>query len=51
MWALVESNEIKEIIRNSKPMTIGNVQYPSNIFSSWSSSDLEAIGLYEITID
>ena len=51
MWALVESNSISEIISNPKPMVIGDVQYPKNIFTSWSSSDLEAIGLYEITID
>ena len=51
MWALVESNSISEIISNPKPMVNSDVQYPKNIFTSWSSSDLEAIGLYEITID
>ena len=51
MWALVESNNITKLIRNPKPMVIGDVQYPSNIFSSWSSADLKAIGLYEISVD
>ena len=51
MWALVESNKIKEIIRNSKPIIIGDVQYPSNIFSSWTSVELKNLGLYEVSID
>jgi len=51
MWALVEDNNISEIISNPKPMVIGDVQYPSNIFTSWSSTELEAIGLYEISVD
>ena len=32
-------------------MVIGDVQYPSNIFASWSSAELKAVGLYEITLD
>lgn len=51
MWALVESNSITEIIRNPKPMVIGDVQYPKNIFNQWSSSELEAIGIYSVTMD
>ena len=51
MWALVESNNITKLIPNPKPMVIGDVQYPSNIFTSWNSTELEAIGLYEITVD
>ena len=51
MWALVESNNITEIIRNPKGISIGDVQYPSSIFTMWSSSELEAIGLYYITVD
>ena len=51
MWALVESNNITEIIRNPKGISIGDVQYPSNIFTSWSSAELKAIGLYKISVD
>ena len=36
---------------NPKPMVIGDVQYPPNIFTSWSSAELKAIGLYEISVD
>ena len=51
MWALVESNNITKLIRNPKSIEIGNVQYPSNIFTSWSLSELKAVGLYQITVD
>ena len=51
MWALVEDNNITKLIGNPKPMVIGDVQYPSNIFTSWSSAELKAIGLYEISVD
>ena len=51
MWALVESNNITEVIESSKPMKIGGVQYPQNIFNMWSKSELEAIGIYEVVQD
>ena len=51
MHALVESNEITEIISRPKAMIIGDTQYPHNIFSLWSESELKAIGLYPIIID
>ena len=51
MHALVESNEITEIISRPKAMIIGDIQYPQNIFSLWSESELKAIGLYPIIID
>jgi hypothetical protein len=51
MWALVESNNITEVIKSSKPMKIGGVQYPQNIFNVWSKSELEGIGIYEVVQD
>ena len=51
MWARVESNSIQEIIRNPKPLKIGDTQYSSNIFSLWETSELQSIGLYPIEID
>ena len=51
MWAKVEGASITEIINRPKSLTIGDVQYPHNIFGLWSASELEAIGIYEITID
>ena len=51
MWAKVEGASITEIINRPKSLTIGDVQYPHNIFGLWSASELEAIGIYEVTID
>ena len=51
MWALVESNNVTKVYTRPKAITIGDVNYPSNIFMLWSSSELEAIGIYEIVID
>jgi len=48
MYALVENNEITKFINNPKAMVIGDVQYPAKIFQLWSTSELEAIGIYEI---
>ena len=51
MWALVESNNVTQVYARPKGLTIGDVNYPSNIFMLWSSSELEALGIYEIVID
>jgi len=51
MWALVESDNITQVYTRPKGLTIGSVNYPSNIFMLWTSSELEAIGIYEIVID
>ena len=51
MWALVESGSVSKIYAQPKQLTIGDVNYPSNIFSMWTSSELEAIGIYEVVIN
>jgi hypothetical protein len=51
MWALVENNNVVKVFTRPKALTIGDNQYPSNIMSVWSSEELEAIGIYEVTID
>jgi len=51
MWALVESGSVSKIYNFPKQLTIGDVNYPSNIFTMWTSSELEAIGIYEVVID
>ena len=51
MWALVESNNVTKVYPRPKALTIGDVNYPSNIFMLWSSSELEAIGIYAVVID
>ena len=51
MWAKIEDASITGLIPKPKSLTIGDVQYPHNIFGLWSVSELEAIGIYEVTID
>tara|TARA_R110002020_G_scaffold59384_2_gene161901 strand:+ start:499 stop:1113 length:615 start_codon:yes stop_codon:yes gene_type:complete len=51
MWALVESGSVTQIYTRPKQLTLGDIQYPQNIFMLWSSSELEAIGIYQVVID
>jgi hypothetical protein len=51
MWALVESDNVTQVFTRPKGMTIGEVNYPSNIFMLWTASELEALGIYEVVID
>ena len=51
MWAKVESNSVTKIYTRPTALTIGDVNYPQNIMQMWSKSELEAIGIYEITVD
>jgi hypothetical protein len=51
MWALIESDNVTQVYTRPKALTIGDVNYPSNIFMLWTSSELEAIGIYEVVID
>ena len=51
MYALIENNEIKETFSNIKALTIGDVQYPKNIFTVWSESELNNVGLYTVVFD
>ncbi len=51
MYALVEDNNITQIITNPKTMVIGDVRYPAKIFQLWSKSELNAIGIYEVITD
>ena len=51
MWALVESNNISRIFTRPTAVIIGDVQYPANIMSMWTASELEAIGIYKVVED
>ena len=51
MYALVKDDNIEKIINNPKAMIIDDVQYPTKIFQLWSSSELNAIGIYEVITD
>ena len=51
MFALVESGNITKYFSGNKGITIGDKQYPKEIFTLWSKDEKEAIGIYEIEID
>ena len=49
MWALInDDNSINEIIRFPRSITINNVKHPRAIFTKWSWSELNAIGIYTV---
>ena len=51
MYAIVKDNNITQLITNPKSIVIGDVRYPAKIFSLWSQSELNAIGIYEVITD
>ena len=48
MWAYVTDNTIQEIIRFPKSMVIDNVRHPRAIFTAWSWTELNAVGIYTV---
>ena len=51
MFALVESGSITKILKGNKGITIGDNQYPAAIFTIWTESERNAIGVYTVEID
>jgi hypothetical protein len=51
MFALVESGSIKKFFSGNRGITIGDNQYPKEIFTLWTKSEREAIGIYEVEMD
>ena len=51
MYALITDGSISKFINHPKAMVIGDTQYPAKIFQLWSTSELEAIGIYEVVFD
>ena len=51
MWALVESGSVTKVYTRPKAITVGDVNYPANIFMLWSAVELKAIGIYEVIIN
>ena len=51
MHAIVKDNNITQLITNPKSVVIGDVRYPAKIFSLWSQSELNSIGIYEVITD
>ena len=51
MYAIIKDGSISRYINQPKAVPIGDVQYPANIFSVWTASELAAIGIIEVTFD
>ena len=51
MFALVQDGSITKYISGNRGITIGDIQYPQNIFTLWSAAEREAIGIYEVVFD
>jgi len=51
MFVLVENDSITKTLSTSRGITIGENQYPRAIYSSWSTAEREAIGIYEVIFD
>ena len=51
MFALVESGSITKYFAGNKGITIGDIQYSKSIFTLWSESDRNAIGIYTVTVN
>ena len=51
MFAIVESGSITSMPKGNKGIKIGDNQYPADIFTKWTESERNAIGVYTIEID
>ena len=51
MYALVTDGTITKYFNNPKGFTLGDLQYPKDIFMKWSVEEKEAIGIYEVVYD
>jgi hypothetical protein len=49
-WAIVKNNQVIEILKGAKAVTINGIQYPSSIFGAWTKADLKKIGVYPTQI-
>ena len=51
MFALVESGSITSFPKGNRGIQIGDTKYPATIYTLWSESERNAIGIYTIEID
>ena len=51
MYALVTDGTITKYFNNPKGFTLGDLQYPADIFMKWSVEEKEAIGIYEVVFN
>ena len=51
MFAIVESGSITSMIRGNKGVEINGIKHPASIFTLWSESERNAIGVYTVEMD
>ena len=51
MWALVQDGTVTKTFNYAKGFVLNDTQYPKDIFTKWSKSEKEAIGIYEVIVD
>jgi len=51
MFALIDNQQITKFYSGNRGVTLGDIQYPKSIFTLWSESERNAIGIYEVTVD
>ena len=51
MFAVVESGSITSMPKGNKGITIGDIKHPASIFTVWTESERNAIGVYTVEID
>jgi len=51
MFALVESGSITQMPNGNKGIQIGDVKYPRTIYTLWTESERNAIGIYTVEVD
>jgi hypothetical protein len=51
MYALVTDGTITKYFSYPKGFTLGDLQYPADLFMKWSVEEKEAIGIYEVVFD
>lgn len=52
MWASVDTdNNVTEVYAKPTAITYGDVNYPSNVMTSWSNAELATIGVYPVVED
>ena len=48
MWAYIKDNKIEQLYQKPKSIMLNNVRYPSNMFTKYTDTEKEAIGIYPV---
>jgi len=48
MYALVQDGSITKYLSGNRGITLGDIQYPRDIYSKWTEAERNAIGIFEV---